>query len=184
MTFEEIARAFAFATTIVAEGAESLQDYASISIAFETSERVIKDYDTIPGNSPRDWPARFDISRWTFLAAYRSGVRVGGAVVLAEDPAVEVLAGRTDVALLWDLRVAAEARGRGIGSSLLCVAQSWAWARGCSTLEVETQDINVAACRLYARHGFRLSATDPHAYPDQPGEVQLLWSAALAGMAD
>jgi len=190
--------------TIVAESAESLAAYASVSIAFETTPRVdtavaaesggirvsslpakvTKDYDAYPGSHPLDWPTRFEVARWTFLAAYRSGVRIGGAVVIADDAQIELLEHRRDLALLWDLRVAPEARGRGIGSALICVAQEWAWSKACSEIRVETQDINVAACRAYARHGFRVHAVNPNAYPDLPHEVQLLWSAPLAGMAD
>jgi len=190
--------------TIVAESAESLAAYASVSIAFETTMRVDtsavatsgdirtstlptkldKDYDAYPGSHPLDWPTRFNVGRWTFLAAYRAGVRVGGAVVIADDSQIELLEHRSDLALLWDLRVAPEVRGRGVGSALICVAQEWAWSNACSEIRVETQDINVAACRAYARHGFRVHAVNPNAYPDLPNEVQLLWSARLAGMAD
>jgi GNAT superfamily N-acetyltransferase len=190
--------------TIVAESAESLAAYASVSIAFETAarvdtslaatsseirtrplpSRVSKDYDAYPGSHPLDWRTRFDVAQWTFLAAYYAGVRVGGAVVVADDPQIELLEHRRDLALLWDLRVAPDARGRGIGSALICVAQDWAWSKGCSEIRVETQDINVAACRAYARHGFHVHSVDPDAYPDLPDEVQLLWSAPLAGMPD
>jgi GNAT superfamily N-acetyltransferase len=197
----------AAATTIIPEGPECLSAYSAISIAFETTRRVevsdkvssatmvdvptrstsaavVKDYDAIAGNHPLDWPARFDVGRWTFLAAYRSGVRVGGAVLINDDRNVDLLEGQSDLALLWDLRVAPGARGTGVGSALLCVAKSWAWSRFCTAIKVETQDINVAACRLYARHGFRLRAVNPGAYPDLPDEIQLLWYGGLAGMAD
>jgi hypothetical protein len=40
---------------------------------------------------------------------------------------------------------------------------------------VETQNVNVAACRFYARQGCVLTAVDPFAYPALPGEIQLLW---------
>jgi hypothetical protein len=46
---------------------------------------------------------------------------------------------------------------------------------------VETQNINVPACRFYARQGCVLGAIHPDAYPDLPDEVQLLWWLELGG---
>jgi len=40
---------------------------------------------------------------------------------------------------------------------------------------VETQNINVPACRFYARQAFVLGAVNRGAYPDLPHDVQLLW---------
>ena len=40
---------------------------------------------------------------------------------------------------------------------------------------VETQNVNVRACRFYARQGFALGAVNRDAYPDLPDEVLLLW---------
>lgn len=124
---------------VLEHGAERLAEYAAVSIAFRVSEVLdldaialnpsaipiptrpvaapyIKDYDTVPGDAPLDWPARFDVSRWTFLG----------------------------------------------------------------TLMAETQDVNVPACRFYARQGFMLGAVNHGAYPDLPNEVQLLWQKERA----
>ena len=83
---------------------------------------------------------------------------------------------------LWDLRVAAEFRHRGVASALLAAAEEWAHAQEIRSIMVETQDINVPACRFYARQGFVLGAVNRGAYPDLPHEVQLLWykPAAMA----
>jgi GNAT superfamily N-acetyltransferase len=91
-----------------------------------------------------------------------------------------MLGARRDVALLWDLRVAPDVRGRGVGTALFRAAERWAQAKYCTVLEVETQDINVPACRFYARMGCRLGAIDAHAYVEFPNEVQLLWTKRLA----
>jgi hypothetical protein len=48
-------------------------------------------------------------------------------------------------------------------------------ARECRQLKVETQNINVPACRFYARQGCVLGVIDRFAYPTLPDEVQLLW---------
>ena len=44
---------------------------------------------------------------------------------------------------------------------------------------METQNVNVPACRLYARLGCVLGAIHRHAYPSLPDEVQLLWYREL-----
>ena len=67
------------------------------------------------------------------------------------------------------------ARGRGVGSALFRAAAAWARGRGCWQLGVETQNVNVAACRLYARQGCMLASVDRFAYPGLPGEIRLLW---------
>ena len=90
-----------------------------------------------------------------------------------------MLEGRTDVALLWDIRVAPAVRNRGIGAALLAAGEGWARARGALALEVETQNTNVPACRFYARHGFTLRAVRRGAYPELPDEVQLIWRKEL-----
>jgi ribosomal-protein-alanine N-acetyltransferase len=53
-----------------------------------------------------------------------------------------------------DLAVAPEARGRGIGATLLRSAVRTARARGASAIYLEVRDSNAAARRLYASHGF------------------------------
>ena len=52
--------------------------------------------------------------------------------------------------------------------------------RKCRTMKVETQNINVPACRLYAKHGFALGVINRHAYAELPDEVELTWYKRLA----
>jgi GNAT superfamily N-acetyltransferase len=96
-------------------------------------------------------------------------------VVAFDTPTVEMLEGRRDLAVLWDIRVAPEARGQGVGAALFGAAAAWAAARGCRQLKVETQNVNVPACRFYASQGCVLAAIHRFAYPGLPHEVQLLW---------
>jgi len=42
-------------------------------------------------------------------------------------------------------------------------------------LAVETQNINVPACRFYARQGCVLGAVNRFAYVEFPDEVELVW---------
>jgi GNAT superfamily N-acetyltransferase len=175
-----------------------LREYADIPIAFEVSrifevqesggagneyrliERplaipYLKDYDADPQEAPAQWASHFDLSNWGLLVAWSAGRRVGGAAVAYNTPEIFMLEGRSDLAVLWDLRVSPEARGKGVGLALLRAAESWARAKGCRQLKVETQNVNVAACKFYARQGFVLRAVDRFAYAGLPQEIQLLW---------
>ena len=182
------------------EDYRSLAHYASVPSRFEVRERVdvaaldeygttlpvqsvtrpwIKDYDAIPSNDPLSWSTRFDVRPWTFLAAFADGRRVGGGIVVA-DQSVVSLGGRTDCSLLWDLRVAPEWRRHGIATALLRAVDDAAGAAGSTGVDVETQDTNVAACRLYAASGYTLRDIDSAAYPDLPGETRLIWTKLFA----
>jgi len=184
------------------ESVASLRDYASIPIAFEVAEvldvevqqgesggftlrsrtldvRHVKDYDALDGG-PARWARRFDLSNWGLLGAYIGGDRVGGAAVAFDTPGLVMCEDRTDLAVLWDIRVSPGHRGRGIGSALVTTAEAWSVARACRQLKVETQNVNVPACRFYSRHGFVLGAIHRFAYPSLPEEVQLLWYKDLS----
>jgi GNAT superfamily N-acetyltransferase len=145
-------------------------------------ERVIaapyeKHYDVL--DPPLQWVTRFDVKNWALFFARSAGRPVGGAIVARDTRDLRLLEGRTDVALLWDIRVHGDVRHRGIGSALLGAAETWAISKGCCQLKIETQDINVPACRFYARHGYVLREVNRLAYPELPHEVQLLWCKDL-----
>jgi GNAT superfamily N-acetyltransferase len=139
----------------------------------------IKDYD-IDGGGPETWAEAIDLSNWGLLVARSNGRRVGGAVLAFDTQGISMLRGLRDLMVLWDLRVASEARQAGVGSRLFRAAEAWAVARGCRQLEVETQNVNLPACRFYARQGCILGAIDRYAYPDLPEEFQMLWHKDLA----
>lgn len=139
----------------------------------------VKDYDTIVGESPVEWAKRFDISNWGLIWAISRGMRVGGAVVAFETDGLTMFEGRQDLGVLWNIRVSPAARGQGVGAALFRAAQAWAAARGCRQLKVETQNINVPACRFYSRLGCALGIINRFAYPELPNEVQLLWYKLL-----
>jgi GNAT superfamily N-acetyltransferase len=135
----------------------------------------VKDYDAVDGEGPLHWSRRFDVSNWTLFTARVAGSRVGGATVAFDTPGLTMLEGRRDLSVLWDIRVAPDARGKGIGSALFEKVEAWARAHSCQQLKVETQNINVPACGFYARHGCELRAVHHAAYPELPEEIQLLW---------
>jgi GNAT superfamily N-acetyltransferase len=135
----------------------------------------VKDYDAVDGEGPLHWSRRFDVSNWTLFTARVAGSRVGGATVAFNTPGLTMLEGRRDLSVVWDIRVAPNARGKGIGSALFEKVEAWARAHSCRQLKVETQNINVPACGFYARHGCELRAVHHAAYPELPEEIQLLW---------
>jgi GNAT superfamily N-acetyltransferase len=183
---------------IVEESIAILHEYSRIPIAFEVhsilgvrpvdrglggltlSEQPvqtpwIKDYDSYKGEGPTRWAGRWDISNWGVISAFLDDRRVGGCVIAHDTPGVDKLEGRKDIAALWDLRVAPESRRQGIGRALVESAIGWAERRRCRMLKVETQNINVPACHLYAKCGFTLGAVDRYAYAELPNEVEMVW---------
>jgi GNAT superfamily N-acetyltransferase len=129
----------------------------------------VKDYDAL---EPPNFADRWDTSNWALLSAMEEEL-VGGTVVAASTVGLALHEGRNDLAVLPDIRVAPTRRGRGLGSQLFSAA--WARDQGCRQLKIETQNINVQACRFYARQGCELRAIHQHAYIDLPDEVQLFW---------
>lgn len=185
------------------ESVKNLGEYALVPIAFEVcrvfdvtpcgdgvggfalSERALdvpymKDYDAVEEESPVHWPDRFEMSNWGLFAAWAEGYRVGGAAVAFNTPGVDMLEGRKDLVVLWDIRVSPKVRGLGIGHALFKAAEAWAITKGCHQLKIETQNINVRACKFYARHGCQLMVANQCAYPDYPEEIQMLWYKNLS----
>ena len=135
----------------------------------------IKDYDAFENERPSAWLKRFDISRWGIFSAFDGIQRLGGAAVAWNTPEIEMLEGRKDLACLWDLRVHPNYRNIGVGRNLFSYAVNWARERQCRRLKVETQNVNVPACRFYARQGCELRGINRYAYDEMLDETQLLW---------
>jgi ribosomal protein S18 acetylase RimI-like enzyme len=164
---------------IVEEAAtvETLRAYAEVPIAFRVesilrleledgglggarlveepvAEPYVKDWPVDdPDGGPAAWAKRWDTSGWTVFAAYDGARRVGGAVVAVHTSDMWFLRARTDTAALWDIRVEWDHRGQGIGHALFSSTVEWARERGFQRLMIETQNVNVNACRFYARKG-------------------------------
>lgn len=183
---------------ILEECADVLPEYGGVPIAFEVKSRFrvevvsnglggirlieekvdppyVKDYDGLEG--PERWARRsWDLSKWIFLGAFREDERIGGAIVAFHVEGMDYCDGREDLAGLWDIRVSPEYRGRGVGKALFQQAEVCARNRGCTQLKIETQNINVAACRFYERMGASLGKVHLYAYRTEGlDEVELTW---------
>ena len=75
---------------------------------------------------------------------------------------------RADLLVLWDIRVNPDCRGQGVGSALFQQAEAWGRAHGCRQLKVETQNINVNACRFYRAMGCELGPSTATLTPPTP----------------
>lgn len=186
-------------------GVDLLPRYAAIPIAFKvtsvfrieaiddglggftlTEKNVapyIKDYDRHDnGSGPAGWPKRFDVRKWGIFLAIEGDRPVGGAAVAINTPDVNMLEGRKDLAVLWDIRVHPDERRRGIGSKLFKHAADWSRQKGCRQLKVETQNVNVSACRFYAKQRCEVGAIHRYGYAGCPAvahEAMLLWYLEL-----
>jgi GNAT superfamily N-acetyltransferase len=144
-------------------------------------ERVAEPFVKTYGDDDRPtcWAAEFDLSRWGIFLAADGDRPVGGAAVAVNAPVYPLdKFQRKDLAVLWDIRVHPEHRGRGIGSLLFDHAADWARRHGYGQLGLETSNVNVPACRFYARMGCELGAIHRYGYagvPEVAHEAMLLW---------
>ncbi|MBN1810999.1 MAG: GNAT family N-acetyltransferase [Anaerolineae bacterium] len=140
------------------------------------AEPFIKTYDD---DGPTNWVAEFDLGRWGIFLAADGDRPVGGAAVAVDAPVYPLdKFQRRDLAVLWDIRVHPEHRGRGVGSLLFDRAADWARRNGWGQLGLETSSVNVPACRFYARKGCELGAIHRYGYAGVPQiahEAMLLW---------
>lgn len=179
---------------------EALSEYPKISPAFMVSsvlqckviqgglggilleeqpvaEPYVKDtYDV----DPEQWKAQFDTSGWAFFIAYEDDIPVGCATVASPSDKLDACGGRADMAVLWDIRVDRNHRRHSIGSQLLRRCADWAKENGYKVLGIETQNVNVPACRFYARQGCELAEIRITAEcAEVAHEAMLIWHLIL-----
>ncbi len=183
---------------IIEIGPERLADYACVPSRFEVTSILqidlldgglggmlfrqvsverpyIKDYDSY-GELPTDWPKLFTVTNWGFFLAKDGERTVGAAAVAFDTSGVFMLEDRNDLAVLWDIRSSPAYRGAGI--PLFKVASEWSKRCGCRQMKVETQNVNVPACRFYQRMGCQLGEIRRFGYIAVPAvaqEVMLNW---------
>ena len=141
-----------------------------------------KDYDACSENKPEDWQKTFDTRNWGLIFAREDNHLIGSALIAHDTPGVDMLENRTDLAVLWDLRVAPEHRGHGVGTALFEAVKTWAAKHDCRDLKIETQNNNVPAVKFYLRQSCALRQAIPHAYPELPEEQMLLFYTPILNL--
>jgi len=142
------------------------------------TQPYIKDYDALPDGGPANWEKLFDLSAWRFIMARDNGRPVGAAALALWSDDVDLFDGCRDFANLWDIRVHPDHRGRGIGEKLFRAVVDTAREMACRKIKIETQNINVPACRFYAAQGCYPGKIDRFAYAFNPTlahETMLIW---------
>jgi len=183
---------------IIEIGPECLADYASIPIKVDVrsilqvelvngglggmllhpvqvKKPYTKDYDSY-GELPTDWPKQFDVTNWGFFLAMDGDKPAGGAAVAFDTTGVFMLEARRDLSVLWDLR--SHPACRGVGIPLFRYAAEWSRKRACRQIKIETQNVNLPACRFYQRMGCQLGEIRRFGYaavPEVAHEVMLNW---------
>lgn len=125
-----------------------------------------------------EYETKFDITNWRFFMAFEEEKPVGALTIAGRTHGLNMLSGRSDACVLWDIRVADAYKHKGIGQKLLDTAISNAKADGYRQMIIECQNNNVPACNFYKKQGALLSKIDMYAYylePDIKDEVQLVW---------
>jgi [ribosomal protein S18]-alanine N-acetyltransferase len=108
--------------------------------------------------SERQWHRHLHSDSAVVLAAARDRALAGAAVLFFRSG--------SRVARLYSIATAASARGEGIGTQLLDACERVARRRRCGRLRLEVRQDNLAAQRLYERHGYRRIASVVAYYED------------------
>jgi GNAT superfamily N-acetyltransferase len=140
----------------------------------------IKDYGA-GDDLPTDWPERLDLANWGFFLVKMGETPVGAVAVAFDTTGVFMLEARSELSVLWDIRVRPEVSGAGI--PLFRYAARWSRAHGCTQMKIETQNANVPACRFYQRNSARLGEIHRYGYAAVPAvahEVMLNWYLDLS----
>ncbi|MFW6040512.1 MAG: GNAT family N-acetyltransferase [Thermoplasmatota archaeon] len=141
-----------------------------------------RDYDDVGEEAVKEWPNEFDVENWAFYLVEKNNNPIGGATVAFDSLEVNMLGGKKDITVLWDIRVHPDLRGLGIGSSLFKKAVEYSREKGCKYMKVETQNINVPACKFYRKMGCRLGEIDRFAYhgdEEVKNDTMLIWYLKL-----
>ena len=186
---------------IIEIGPDQIRLYASIPIVFEVetvfqvepindglggfalietrvSKPYTKNYDAYEDGGPERWLKRFNVANWGFFLIKDKDTAIGGAAIVHNSPDVQMLDSRDDLAVLWDIRIHPDFRRRKVGTMLFNHAVSWARQRNCRQLKIETQNVNVPACKFYNKLGCHLGVVHRYGYqncPEVAGEVMLIW---------
>lgn len=138
----------------------------------------IKEFCTGDDISVTRWEKQFDITNWAFFMAFDGERPIGAATIASRTKGVNMLGGRDDLAVLWDIRVEDGYKNQGIGQALFDMAVSWCRKNGFVQLKIECQNNNVPAVKFYHKQGAVLTMVDEYAYylePEFRHETQFIW---------
>lgn len=138
----------------------------------------IKDFCANDQEGVSRWDKQFDISNWAFFMAFDDKIPIGAVTVASRTKDVHMLSGREDLAVLWDIRVSDEYKGKGVGQALLDMAIDWSRKQNLVQMKIECQNTNVPAIKFYHKQGATLSMIDEYAYynnPESKDEIQFIW---------
>lgn len=130
-----------------------------------------------------EYEKMFDISNWRFYMAFDGETPVGAMTVAGPTKGLNLLEGKSDACILWDIRVADKYKRMGIGQRLFDLGVKNAKSDGYKQMLIECQNNNVTACNFYKKQGALLGKIDMHAYDSEPGcegEVQFIWYLDLS----
>jgi len=91
----------------------------------------------------------------TLVAELQGAVMGFLCYTMEDDPGTFVRPEYRRHALIWDISVAGEARGQGIGQALLQAAETEAKAAGAVDIRLYVLEVNTRARRIYEEAGYR-----------------------------
>ena len=154
------------------------RDLGGFTLVETPIEPYIKDFCVGDDESITRWEKRWDISNWAFFMAFDGERPVGGATIVSRTKEINMLSGRDDLAVLWDIRVDDAYKHKGIGQALFDMSVNWSREQGLVQMKIECQNNNIPAIRFYHKQGAILSSIDEYAYYNEPEyrhETQLIW---------
>ncbi len=125
-----------------------------------------------------EYENEFDITNWRFYMAFDGDIPVGAMTVAGKTEGLNMLYGREDACVLWDIRVADTHKRKGIGQKLLDMGILNARKDGYKQMIIECQNNNVTACKFYQKQGAVLSKIDMYAYyldAEARDKIQFIW---------
>ena len=132
-------------------------------------EQIVKSYTKSYGNDEFDYTTYIDNPEKIVYLAY-TGNSPAGQIILRIN--------WNKYAYIEDIRVGRDNRRTGIGTRLMEAAVNWAKKGNMPGIMLETQDINVPACKFYESCGFKLGGVDIYLYKGvtpEINEIALFW---------
>jgi len=125
-----------------------------------------------------EFSEKFNIKNWVFFMAFDEEKPVGGVTIASRTKEINMLDGRDDMTVLWDIRVCDTYKHQGVGQKLFDLAIAWSRSKGFKQMKIECQNNNVPACKFYHKQGAVLRKIDEYAYindVDSRFEIQFIW---------